>query len=151
MSKEAGYDPQSAAIGSAYISVFNDYVRKELKFGDSKVYRESLDIEENWDFAHRPPGAREALKQQVNVMPDLASAMKHNPNLKILVNGGYFDLSTPFFEGIYEMRHLPVPATLQKNIDFKFYDSGHMVYAHQASLKALHDNVAEFIRHTLTH
>jgi carboxypeptidase C (cathepsin A) len=148
MSKEAGYDPQSAAIGSAYVSVFNDYVRKELKFGDGKTYRESLDIEEDWDFSHHPPGSRQALKQQVNVMPDLASAMKHNPNLKILVNGGYFDLSTPFFEGIYEMQHLPIPATLQKNIGFKFYESGHMVYAHEASLKALHDNVAEFIRRT---
>jgi carboxypeptidase C (cathepsin A) len=148
MSKEAGYDPQSAAIGSAYVSVFNDYVRKELRFGEGKVYRQSLDIEDDWDFSHRPPGIGRALNQQVNVMPDLASAMKHNPNLKIQVDGGYFDLSTPFFEGIYEMQHLPIPASLQKNINFKFYESGHMVYAHEASLKALHDNVADFIRHT---
>jgi carboxypeptidase C (cathepsin A) len=147
MSKEAGYDPQSAAIGSAYVSVFNDYVRKDLKFGEGKVYRPSLDLDE-WNFSHRPPGSREPLNQQVNVMPDLASAMKLNPNLKILVNGGYFDLVTPFFEGVYEMRHLPVSATLQKNIAYKFYESGHMVYAHEASLKALHDNVADFIRHT---
>jgi carboxypeptidase C (cathepsin A) len=82
-------------------------------------------------------------------MPDLASAMKRNPNLKILVNGGYFDLVTPFFEGVYEMRHLPISASLQKNIDFKFYESGHMVYAHEASLKALHENVADFIRRTV--
>jgi len=148
MSKEAGYDPQSDAIRSAYVSVFNDYVRKELKFGEGKVYRPSLDIEDDWDFSHRPPGIDRALNQQVNVMHDLASAMKHNPNLKIQVNGGYFDLSTPFFEGIYEMQHLPIPASLQKNINFKFYESGHMVYVHEASLKALHDNVAEFIRHT---
>ena len=148
MSKEAGYDPQSAAIGSAYVSLFNDYVRKELKFGDGKVYRQSLDIEDQWNFAHQPPGSRHPLNQQVNVMPDLASAMKHNPNLKILVNSGYFDLSTPFFEGIYEMRHLPIPAALQSNIEFKFYESGHMVYAHEASLKALHDNVVEFIHRT---
>jgi carboxypeptidase C (cathepsin A) len=147
MSKEAGYDPQSAAIGSAYVSAFNDYVRKELKFGDGKSYRESLDLPD-WNFSHRPPGSRQELNQQVNVMPDLASAMKLNPNLKILVNGGYFDLVTPFFEGVYEMRHLPISAALQKNIEFKFYESGHMVYAHEASLKALHDNVAEFIRHT---
>jgi carboxypeptidase C (cathepsin A) len=147
MSKEAGYDPQSAAIGSAYVSVFNDYVRKELKFGEGKVYRQSLKIED-WNFSHRPPGSRRMLNQQVNVMPDLASAMKRNPNLKILVNGGYFDLVTPFFEGVYEMRHLPISASLQKNIDFKFYESGHMVYAHEASLKALHENVADFIRHT---
>jgi carboxypeptidase C (cathepsin A) len=148
MSKEAGYDPQSAAIGSAYVSAFNDYVRKELQFGEGKVYRQILRIED-WNFSHRPPGSRQMLNQQVNVMPDLASAMKRNPNLKILVNGGYFDLVTPFFEGVYEMRHLPISASLQKNIDFKFYESGHMVYAHEASLKALHENVADFIRHTV--
>lgn len=147
LSKEAGYDPQSTAIGSAYVSVFNDYVRKELKYGEDKVYRQSLDIHD-WNFSHRPPGSRQVLNQQINVMPDLASAMKRNPNLKILVNGGYFDLVTPFYEGVYEMRHLQIPAALQKNIDFKFYESGHMVYAHEASLKALHDNVAEFIRGT---
>jgi carboxypeptidase C (cathepsin A) len=147
LSKEAGYDPQAAAIGSAYISVFNDYVRRDLKFGDGRIYLSNLDLGD-WDFSHQPPGSHGKLNQQINVMPDLASAMKLNPNLKILVNGGYFDLVTPFFEGIYEMRHLRIPASLQKNIDFKFYESGHMVYAHEASLKALHDNVSEFISRT---
>ena len=37
---------------------------------------------------------------------------------------------------------------LQSNIEYKFYDSGHMVYAKDASLKELHDNVAAFIRRT---
>ena len=69
------------------------------------------------------------------MMPDLANAMKYNPNLKVLLNAGYFDLATPFYEGIYEMHHLPIPPDLQKNIEFKFYESGHMVYAHAASLK----------------
>ena len=81
-------------------------------------------------------------------MLDLASAMKHNPNLKVLLNAGYFDLATPFYEGIYEMGHLPIPAKLQPNIEFKFYESGHMVYAHEASLKEIHDNVAAFILST---
>ena len=30
LSKEADYDPQQAAIGSAYVSAFNDYVRTTL-------------------------------------------------------------------------------------------------------------------------
>jgi carboxypeptidase C (cathepsin A) len=47
-----------------------------------------------------------------------------------------------------EMQHLPIPADLHKNIEFQFYESAHMVYAHQASLKAIHDNVASFIRNT---
>jgi carboxypeptidase C (cathepsin A) len=75
MSKEAGYDPQSTALGSAYVSVFNDYVRADLKFGEGKVYRQSLRIED-WNFSHRPPGARQMLNQQVNVMPDLDSSRR---------------------------------------------------------------------------
>ena len=80
-----------------------------------------------------------------NVMSDLATAMKYNPQLKVLLNAGYFDLATPFYEGVYEMQHLPIPAELQKNIEYQFYESGHMVYAHEASLKAVHDNVAAFV------
>ena len=148
LSKEADYDPQSAAISSAYVSAFNAYARQELKFGDGKTYKPENDVERDWDFHHQPPGEHHPLSQATNVMPDLANALKFNPNLKILLNAGYYDLATPFYEGIYEMRHLPIPAKLQANIDYKFYESGHMVYAHEASLKALHDNVAGFIRKT---
>src|SRR5271170_6584526 len=145
LSKEAEYDPQSAAISSAYVSAFNDYVRKELKFGENRVFKPEIEIWRSWNFLHQAPGAPLPLPLATNVMPDLAIAMKYNPDLKVLLNAGYFDLATPFYEGVYEMQHLPIPASLQSNIEFKFYESGHMVYAHQASLKALHDNVAAFI------
>ena len=42
----------------------------------------------------------------------------------------------------------PIPQNLQGNIEYKFYESGHMVYAKDAALKQLHDNVADFIRRT---
>ena len=145
LSKEAEYDPQSAAITSAYVSAFNDYVRKELKFGENRDYKYRIDAWRTWNFLHQPAGTPIPLPQAPNVMVDLANAMKHNPRLKILLNAGYFDLATPFFEGVYEMQHLAIPAALQKNIEFKFYESGHMVYVHEVSLKALHDNVGAFI------
>jgi carboxypeptidase C (cathepsin A) len=145
LSREAEYDPQSAAIGSAYVSAFNDYVRKDLKFGENREYKPEIDVERNWNFLHQPPGVPMPLPQAVNVMVDLANAMKYNPDLKVMVNAGYFDLATPFFDGVFEMQHLPIPPKLQKNIEFKFYESGHMVYAHEASLKILHSNVAAFI------
>jgi carboxypeptidase C (cathepsin A) len=62
---------------------------------------------------------------------------------------GYIDLRTPYFEGMNEMQHLPMPNNLQKNIEYDFYNSGHMVYLHPESLKQLHDNVAKFINSTL--
>jgi len=147
LSKEADYDPQSAAISSAYVSSFNDYVRSQLKYTANMEYKPDIDVDD-WDFTHQPPNATEPQQGTVNVMPDLADAMKYNPDLKVMLNGGYFDLATPYYEGWYEMHHLVIPAKLQANIEYHYYQSGHMVYAHEPALKELHDNVASFIRRT---
>jgi len=148
MSKEADYDPQSAAISSAYVSAFNQYVRTALKFGDKKTYKPEIDVEKSWDFLHQPPGAPSKIPGSLNVMPDLAVAMKTNPNLKVQLNGGYYDLATPYFAAEYELHQLPIQPALQGNIEMHFYTSGHMVYAHEPDLKALHANVAQFIDKT---
>jgi carboxypeptidase C (cathepsin A) len=148
LSKDAEYDPQSAAISSAYVAAFNDYVRKDLKYGENKEYKPEIELWKFWEFKHKAPGVPFALPVTTNVMPDLAMAMKYDPHLKVLLNAGYFDLATPFYQGVYEMQHLAIPPDLQKNIEFRFYQSGHMVYAHEASLKAIHDNVAAFVRET---
>jgi len=148
MSKEAEYDPQSAAISSAYVSAFNDYVRGTLKFGDKMSYKADIDIEKIWDYAHQPPGAPQKIPGTPNVMPDLAVAMKQNPKLKVQLNGGYYDLATPYFAAIFELRQLPIESALEDNIEMHFYTSGHMVYAHEPDLKALHANVAAFIEKT---
>ncbi len=148
LSKEADYDPQSAAISSAYVSAFNDYVRHDLRFGQEKVYKPEIDVGKYWSFTHSPPGGEGQTAPFVNVMPDLAAAMKYNPDLKVLINGGYYDLATPYFAAVWEMRHLPIPRKLMDNIDFKTYESGHMVYAHAPALKEIHDNVAAFVTST---
>ncbi len=148
LEKEAEYDPQSASISSAYVSDFNDYVRKDLKFGEGRVYKPEIEVFQYWSTPHQPPGAPFGIPDIRNVMPDLAYAMKYDPNLKVMVNGGYYDLATPFYEGWYEMHHLQIPMALQSNIEYHYYQSGHMVYAHEAALKQLHDNVAAFIRQT---
>jgi carboxypeptidase C (cathepsin A) len=148
MSKEADYDPQSAAISSAYVSVFNDYVRTTLKFGERKTYKPEAYGDLKWDFEHQPPGVPMKIPGPTNVMPDLAVAMQENPNLKVQLNGGYYDLATPYFAAVYELRQLPIEASLQANIESHFYQSGHMVYAHEPALKDLHANVAAFIEKT---
>ncbi len=150
LSQRSAYDPQSAAISSAYVSAFNDYARRELHYGEEKAFRPSISTYRTWNWAHQQPGQSQpgTSRQGANVLPDLANAMKLNPNLKIQLHAGYFDLATPFYQGVYEMHHLPMDSGLQANIEYRFYDSGHMVYAKESSLKALHDNVADFIRRT---
>ena len=57
LAEEAAYDPQAAAIASAYISAFNDYVRRQLKFGEGLTYLpQSEAINEAWVLKHKAPG-----------------------------------------------------------------------------------------------
>jgi carboxypeptidase C (cathepsin A) len=148
LSEKSDYDPQSAAISSAYVSAFNAYVRSTLNYGHGKLYVPSAGLFRTWDMRHKPPGQQFPGRGAANVMPDLANAMKENPNLKILLMGGYYDLATPYYEGWYEMHQLQIPDSLQKNIQYHYYQSGHMVYAHEDSLKEMHDAVAGFINAT---
>src|SRR5271170_5016096 len=151
LSQEADYDPQSRAISSAYTSAINQYLRTELKYGENQTYKPSAYGEGlSWDLRHRAPGGPPAneVETGLNVMPDLADTMKLNPKMHVLLAGGYFDLATPFFEGIFEMRHLQIPQGLQQNIIYKYYEAGHMVYVNEAVLKQFHDDVASFVRGT---
>jgi carboxypeptidase C (cathepsin A) len=143
LSQAADYDPQSSAISSAYVSLFNDYVRKDLKYGEGLTYLpQALFGSSEWDLKHKGNPIN------LNVAPDLAEAIKTNPRLKVMVNGGYYDLATPFFAAVYEEKHLPIPQSLSKNIEYDWYESGHMVYLREESLKQLHDRVAAFITRT---
>jgi carboxypeptidase C (cathepsin A) len=145
LSEESEYDPQAAAISSAYVSLFNDYVRRDLKYGAGLTYLPEASIGiggSSWDMKHNGNPI------DTNVSEDLATAMKTNPRLKVMVNGGYYDLATPFYAALYEDKHLPIPAKLAENIQYDWYESGHMVYVRDESLKKLHDNVAAFIRST---
>jgi carboxypeptidase C (cathepsin A) len=143
LSQGAEYDPQSSAISSAYVSLFNDYVRRDLKYGDGQTYLPmALFGGAQWDVVHNHNPI------SLNVSNDLAEALKTNPRLKIMINGGYYDLATPFFAAEYEDKHLPIPQSLAKNIEYDWYESGHMVYVLDDSLKQLHDRVAAFIKKT---
>ncbi|RMF68784.1 MAG: peptidase S10 [Alphaproteobacteria bacterium] len=146
LAKNAAYDPMDAAIDAAFVAAYNEYARRVLGFPADRKFKVYADVFRDWEFKHRQPGQGFAFPGPVNVMPDLAAAMAYDPNLKLLVTGGYFDLGTPFYAARYEIAHLPMPARLQKNVTFRFYHSGHMIYLHEPSLKALHDDVAAFIR-----
>ncbi len=60
--------------------------------------------------------------------------------------GGYFDMGTLYFGAEYEMKHLPIPASLDKNIEYEFFETGHMVYVNEEALKGLHDRTVAFIK-----
>ena len=87
-----------------------------------------------WDWKHN--GAL-----PTNTAQDLAAAMAFNPNLQVFSANGYYDFATPFWATVYTLNHLTLPADLQKNISYGFYESGHMVYLHPQALTQFHDDL----------
>ena len=145
MAERGYYDPLDSAIDSPTVSVFNDYVRNTLHFGDKLTYDPEIYGSMHWSWKHHGQSGTP------NVMRDLANAMKFNPNMKVMLAGGYFDLGTPFYAARLEMQQLPIPASLQKNISYHFFYSGHMVYLNPASHKKLRDAAAHFIEANYKH
>ncbi len=155
LSQTSEYDPQSDAITSAWVAAINEYLRKDLKYGTEETYfpsgRSGGDF--TWSMEHRMPGrfgrgGGGGQEQGANVMPDLAYRMKMNPKMKVFLGGGYFDLATPFFEGEYEMHHLPMPNSLQSNISYHYYEAGHMIYVNENVLRQFHSDLESFIKST---
>jgi carboxypeptidase C (cathepsin A) len=146
MASEAEYDPFTESVESAILATMNTYAHDTLKFGENMTYLPSArDPGFNWDMKHRGPGGGWP-GTYANVSADLAYTMKVNPKMHVLLMGGYFDLGTLYFGATYEMKHLPIPASLQKNIEYKFFPTGHMVYVNEQALHDLHDRTAAFIK-----
>lgn len=140
LSEEAEYDPQSNAITGAYTAVWNSYVRDELKYGKDKPYAAMGNVR-GWNWNRGRGGWTSA----TYVGGDLARALVSNPNLRVQVENGYYDLATPFFATEYTMDHLPMQASARSRIDLKYYDAGHMMYVYEPALTKLKANVAAFI------
>ena len=84
-----------------------------------------------------------------DVAEDLRAAMTLNPSLKLFAANGYFDFATPFFETEYTISHMGLDPTLEKNIAYGYYPSGHMIYLHEPSLKQMKADLARFYDQTL--
>jgi len=131
---EAGspsWDPADVSMTPIFTALFNSYVRNDLKYHPTVPYRIVNYGQElrKWDFKHHGV-------EPTNVAPDLAQAMTQDPHLHVFSANGYFDLATPYFATVYTLNHLDLSPSLQKNISFGFYQSGHMIYMNTPALAA---------------
>ncbi len=146
LSRDTDYDPFSDSIEASIIAAMNTYARETLKFGENMTYKPGArEPGFDWNMKHHAFGPDGWEGTSTNVMGDIAYTMKVNPRMHVLLMGGYFDLGTLYFGAEYEMKHLPIPQDLVKNIEYKFFPTGHMVYVNEDALKALHDRTAQFI------
>jgi carboxypeptidase C (cathepsin A) len=139
------WDPADVAMTPIFTALFNEYVRQTLDYHPTVPYRIVNYGQElrNWDFKHHGV-------EPTNVAPDLAETMVQNPHLRVFSANGYYDFATPYFATVYTLEHLNLSPSLQRNITFGFYESGHMVYMNEAALRQFHDDLERWYRSVLT-
>lgn len=137
------YDAADAAISSAFVTALNGYVRGTLKYLRDDLYRPNnyAEVGRNWDDHHAVDRGRWDMP---DVAADLRIAMSKNPYLKIFSANGYFDFATPFFETEYTLAHMGLDPSLEKNISYGYYESGHMVYLNDGARQKMKADVAKF-------
>jgi carboxypeptidase C (cathepsin A) len=146
LAKETDYDPQSSAIGAAYAAAFLDYYHGELRFGQGETYHTTnFGIGSKWKWTHRTEQGEQPI---VNSGVDLADTLIKDPNLRVLVLNGYYDLATPFSATEYVMMHLGVPPEVGTHVQMKYYEAGHMMYVHPPSLAKMKRDLDAFIDST---
>jgi carboxypeptidase C (cathepsin A) len=144
LGEKAEYDPMDAAITPAFIAAFQDYLRRDLSFDQGGTYKPVANVWKTWDYRHKVEGS-EIPQPMVNTGVDLAHAMGFNPNLRVLVLQGIFDLGTPLLATEYMVSHLGLREDLRSHIEIKYYEAGHMMYLHEPSLKKFKGDIAAFI------
>jgi carboxypeptidase C (cathepsin A) len=127
------YDSSLASYDGAYVAMFQDYVRRELKWNTEMYYTLSASVQP-WDQG-QPGAPAEALR----------SAMTQQKYLKVLVISGYYDVATPFNGIEHTISHMNLEPPIRKNVSFTYYEAGHMMYIEKKSREKLHKDVSAFI------
>ena len=134
------YDPSYAVVYGPYATLINDYFINNLGFQESSRPYEIL------TGKVRPWNYKQFTNRYVNNTDEMRKAMAQNPYLKIWVAAGYYDLATPYLAAEYSMNHLDYKGDYKDRIHFTYYEAGHMMYTHKASLKALFEDFKHFIQ-----
>lgn len=80
---------------------------------------------------------------------NLRQAMAQNPYLNVMIQSGYYDGATTYYDAIYTMRQLDPSGKMQNRLSFKGYRSGHMMYLRAEDLKKANDDLRAFILATI--
>jgi len=141
------YDPFDSAVGPAFVAAFRDYYRQDLGVDIEREYVVSGKLWKSWDESHDSPARTHWYDTLpfANTAVDLSYAMVQNPNMRVLVQQGYFDLATPYGVTEYVLDHMDLDPELRENIALRFYEAGHMMYVHPPSMVEFKEDLANFI------
>ena len=134
--KEAGDRPDYSAELTSWLHAFtpplNHYYRNILGLQTDVKYQ-MLGNVRPWDRSRDRTGE------------NLRQAMAQNPFLKVMVQSGYFDGATTYFNAKYTLWHLDPSGRMRDRLRFEGYESGHMMYLRKPDLRDANAHLRSFI------
>ncbi|MFW7378510.1 MAG: S10 family peptidase [Oligoflexus sp.] len=132
-------DASAYGIDGAYVASINHYFSHDLKVNWTDEYQIlNTKVGRSWEWSLEKG---KPTSQFINVAPLLGKAMVENPDLRVYVANGYYDLATPFYSTEYALsRHGIDP----ERLDMSYFQAGHMMYTHEPSFQKLTKELGEF-------
>ena len=135
--KQTGDRPDYWAELTSWLHSFtpaiNYYLREELNYKTDIKYNMFGNVHP-WDRSNNQTGE------------NLRLAMAQNPYLNVMIQAGYYDGATNYFDAKYTMWQLDQSGNLKDRLSFKGYRSGHMMYLRRDDLKQSNQDLREFIQ-----
>jgi carboxypeptidase C (cathepsin A) len=131
------FDPADAATNGVFRSMFQEYVRGELKWDSNLHYPTTATSQvQPWTYVQN---------RYMDMTEPLRQTMTKNPFLKIFVACGYYDMATPFAGSEFNFSHLAYDRAVTDRVSFGYYESGHMIYLRPSTHRALSADIARFL------
>jgi len=138
--KDVGDRPDYNAELTSWLHSFtpaiNHYFRNDLNFKTDVKYNMFGPVHP-WD------------RSGDNTGENLRQAMAQNPYLNVMIQSGYYDGATNYFDAKYNMWHLDPSGKMTDRVSFKGYRSGHMMYLRRDDLEQSNQDLREFILQSL--
>jgi carboxypeptidase C (cathepsin A) len=134
---EAGERPDYNSELTSWLHSFtpaiNYYLRDVLKYKTDLQYNMFGPVRP-WDNSNDQTGE------------NLRLAMAENPYMHVMIQSGYYDGATTYFDAKYSMWQLDPSGKMKDRLRFEGYRSGHMMYLRAEDLATSNEHIRDFIK-----
>jgi len=131
------YNSELTAWLQAFTPAINHYIKHDLEFDVPLKYNMFGPVRP-WDRTRKN-----------NTGERLRRAMAKNPTLQVLIQSGYYDGATTYYNAKYTMWHIDPSGRMKDRFHFKGYESGHMMYLRSKDLIKANDELRAFIEESI--
>ena len=130
------YNSELTSWLHSFTPAINYYLRDVLKYKTDLQYNMFGPVRP-WDNSNDQTGE------------NLRLAMAENPYMHVMIQSGYFDGATTYFDAKYSMWQLDPSGRMKDRLRFEGYRSGHMMYLRAEDLATSNEHIRDFIKKSL--